>query len=170
MKKLLCIFLSILLVLPLISCSTHKIDIQDPINFYYRKTQMDYGAAASVLGKEVRDSNGNRNNYSYLIYLYLQGPTNYAFYSPFPKDTSLVSIDLREDTAYVLLSPHMAQLTDLQLSIACACMTMTVCEMTGAENVCISAVNSTLDGNPSITMSLKNILLLDDSNIEINPN
>ena len=29
MKKLLCIFLSILLVLPLISCSTHKIDIQE---------------------------------------------------------------------------------------------------------------------------------------------
>jgi len=51
----------------------------------------------------------------------------------------------------------------LDLTIACACLTATVCDMTGVQSVTIQTENRLLDGNKSITMTWENILLLDSN-------
>ena len=169
MKKLLCVILPLVLLLSLASCSTSKDSIEDPVHFYYRELEMKYGTEPGVIGKEVRDAQGRRQDYSYLLSLYLKGPASYSLYSPFPANTSIKSFSLQEGNASVHLSSSFAGLTGLDLTLACACITITVCEMTGAQQVTISAADALLDGNSNITMSQEDIVLLDDSSIVIAP-
>ena len=170
MKKLLCMLLTLVILLPMAACDAQGDDVRVPVHFYYRQAEMEYGANASVISAEVREAEGHREDYTYLMKQYLQGPESYSLYMPFPRVTTLVSIEVKDSIAYVQLSTNFSQLSGMDLSVACACITMTACEMTGAASTCISAADSTLDGNASITMSPSDILFLDDSNVVIDPN
>lgn len=169
MKKTLCVIFVLALLLSLPACSSSKEKIQDPVFFYYRQAELDYGTTPGVLNKEAREAAGHRQDYSYLLSVYLKGPEDFALYSPFPRNTTLKSFSLQDGTAFVNLSFSFSTLTGLDLSIACACITLTVCEMTGAQQVTIRAENALLDGNPQITMTPDSLLMLDDSNIAILP-
>ena len=169
MKNLLCVILILALSFTLAACASPKEDIKDPVSFYYRQLEMDYGNAPSAIAKEIRDAQSRRQDYSYLLSLYFKGPEEYSLYNPFPRSTTVKSFALQDGAVDLQLSSAFASLSGLDLSIACACLTITVCEMTGAEQVTISAADSLLDGNPKITMSLKDLLLSDDSNIVIDP-
>ena len=66
-----------------------------------------------------------------------------------------------QNTLYVTVSKELAQLSGLELTLACSCLSMTCMELTGAENIVISAENSLLDGQKSITMNKDTLLLID---------
>ena len=169
MKKLLSVIIPLVLSFSLISCVSSKEDIQEPVHFYYGQLEMNYGNQPEVINKEVRDAKDRRQDYSHLLSLYFKGPESYSLYNPFPRNLSLLSFSLQDGTAAVHLSASFATLTGLDLSLACACLTMTVCEMTGAQQVTVSAADSLLDGNPQITLSPEDVLLLDDSSVIIDP-
>ena len=169
MKKMLCVIISFALSYTLISCDSSKESIQEPVDFYYCQLEMDYGIESQAISKEVRDAKDRRQDYSHLLSLYFKGPESYSLYNPFPRNLSLLSFSLQDGTAAVHLSASFATLTGLDLSLACACLTMTVCEMTGAQQVTVSAADSLLDGNPQITLSPEDVLLLDDSSVIIDP-
>lgn len=170
MRKLLSMILAVILLLGLTACSSLNDKIQDPVYFYYRYESMNYGADPDVIGAEVYEAKGHRQDYEYLLSAYLMGPESYDFYNPFPEGSSLISFDLQRNTAYIHLSPSFSSLSGLNLTLACACITMTVCEMTGAQQVTISVADNLLDGKPQITMTPEDFLLLDNSNIVIDPN
>lgn len=169
MRKPLSIILAAVLLLYLTACSSLNDKVQDPVNFYYRYESMNYGADPDVIGAEVYEAKGHRQDYEYLLSAYFVGPESYDFYTPFPEDTALKSFDLRDGTAFVQLSSPFSALSGLNLTLACACITMTVCEMTGVQQVTISVADNLLDGNPQITMTPEDFLLLDNSNIVIDP-
>ncbi|MBQ2785902.1 MAG: GerMN domain-containing protein [Oscillospiraceae bacterium] len=169
MKKMLCVIISFALSYTLISCDSSKESIQEPVDFYYCQLEMDYGIESQAISKEVRDAKDRRQDYSYLLSLYLNGPESYALYNPFPRSTSLKGFALQDSTAFVHLNSSFASLTGLDLTLACACITLTVCEMTGAQQVTIRADDALLDGNPQITMTSDSFLMMDDSNIVIRP-
>ncbi len=169
MKKLSCIILALLLLPGLAGCSNSGDDIQDPVSFYYCKRDLDYGVDAGVISSELRDGQGHRQDYAYLLTAYLNGPESYELYSPFSRSTALKSFAIQNDTAYVQLSPSFGSLSGLDLTLACACITLTVLELADVQKVVISAANTVLDGNSQITMTRENLLLLDDSNIAIDP-
>lgn len=169
MKKTLCMILVLIVLLSLPACGSSKEKIQDPVFFYYQQLEPDYGTDPSILRKEIREAAGHRQDYSYLLSLYFNGPEDFSLYSPFPRNTALKSFTLQDNSAFVNLNFSFSALTGLDLSIACACITLTVCEMTGANSVTIRAENALLDGNPQITMTPDSFLMLDDSNIAIRP-
>lgn len=169
MRKLLSMILAVVFLLGLTACSSLNDKIQDPVNFYYRYESMNYGANPDVIGAEVYEAKDHRQDFEYLLSAYLLGPESYDFYTPFPDDTTLKSFNLRDGTAFIQLSSPFSALSGLNLTLACACITMTVCEMTGAQQVSISVANNLLDGKPQITMTPEDFLLLDNSNIVIDP-
>ena len=169
MRKLFSIILTVVLLLCLTACSSLTNTVQDPVNFYYRYASMNYGANPDVIGAEVYEANGHRLDFEYLLSAYFMGPESYDFYTPFPENTALKSFDLHDGTAFVQLSSPFSALSGLNLTLACACITMTVCEMTGAQQVTISVADSLLDGKPQITLTPEDFLLLDNSNIVIDP-
>ena len=169
MKRILSVILPLALLLSLASCVTVKEKIREPVSFYYRQKEVNYGANPSVVDKEIREASSHRHDYSYLISQYLKGPEDLTLYSPFPRNTALKGLSIQDGTAYVNLNSSFASLTGLDLTLACACITLTVCEMTGANQVTITAADSLLDGAAQITMTPDNLLMVDNSNIVIRP-
>ena len=162
MKKLLCILLALCL-LPLFGCAQPEDPIENPVFFYYRQKTLTYDNENSVITKELRDAGRRADDISYLLEQYLRGPQ-----STFPRG-SRITLQVQEDTAVIVVNSNFATLTGIDLTLACACLTLTVCELTGTEHALIQGQDMLLDGNQSIAMSRSSILLLDSSNIAVDP-
>ncbi len=169
MRKLICLLLLVSMALPLWGCASQEPPIEYPVTFYYRRSSLTYGKADSVIAPETRDAGNHNGDYTALIAMYLQGPADSALHRTFPGDVTVISLEVTGTSAAVQLSDEFSALSGLDLSIACACLTKTVCTMTGAERVSIYAENALLDGNKIISMTQNSLLLLDDSNIPIDP-
>lgn len=168
MKRSLMIILILSLAAALWGCTGDQEEILDPVHFYYPKTDISFNTDDGVIGAETREASGCRENPTYLISVYLQGPQSEDFRRIYPAGTRLLSLKIVNNEARLLLSDSIAQLTGVDLTLACACLTVTAMELTGAQSVRIQAVNETLNGQDSITMDGSTLLLLDDSK-SLNP-
>ena len=171
MKKWLCLFLIFALCLPLLGCKPEPNDIEDPVNFYYRRSadSITYGKADGVIAAEQREGYGHRDDPAYLIALYLKGPAGTGMNRTFPKGVELVKFSVEGNCAYVTVSDFFSTLTGMNLTLACACLTLTVCELTGAQQVTVSTVNTLLDGNRTVTMTPEDLLFLDENDSVVDP-
>ena len=167
MKKLLCILLA-LCMLPLFGCAQPEDPIENPVFFYYRQKTLTYDNEDSVITKELRDAGDRKDDISYLLGQYLQGPESQTLMQTFPQG-SRVSFQVQENTVVIFVNHKFAALTGIDLTLACACLTLTLCELTGTEHALFQAQDILLDGNQNIYMSRSNILLLDSSNIAVDP-
>ena len=161
MKRLICLLLLAVLFLP--GCDEQKAEFAEPVNFYFLKANVTYFTSDGVITKEVREAQGHGQDYEYLLKMYLRGPESTEVKRVFPKNVELVRFELSEDSALVVLNDATARLTGLDLTIACACLTATICDMTGVQTVTVKAETQLLDGNKSITMNRDHILLLDSN-------
>ncbi len=162
MKKILCVFLPLLLLLSLVSCAQGHADPRVPVTFYYRTREFGVEKGEKVISSEAREGFGHREDYIYLVDMYLRGPVTEKCISPFPAGTTLEQLDLMNDTVLIELSSHISLISGTELTIACVCLAKTVSQMTGMKAVRISAKGDLLDGQPFITISEKDFLLLDD--------
>lgn len=162
MRKLLCILLALALALPLLGCQQEE-DLESPVKFYYRQGDIQYGAADGVIAHELREAAGHEDNVPYLLSLYLKGPKSGNLNRTFPKGVTLISFEADEYSANIVLSDFFSVLTGQDLSLACACLTLTVSGLTGVHELTVRTESTLLDGNESITMNRSHIVLFDDS-------
>ena len=171
MKRILCLFLVCALCLPLLGCKPKSEDIEDPVNFYYRRSvdTITFGKADGVITSEQREAAGHRDDPAYLINLYLKGPAGTGMNRTFPKGVELVKFSLEGGCAYITVSDFFSTLTGINLTLACACLTLTVCELTGAKQLTVSTSNTLLDGNRTVTMTPEDLLFLDENDSVVDP-
>lgn len=161
MKRWIC-FLLVILCLPLWGCQEEETPLLDPFNGYYRRAELFHGSTDSVVAPLPIEGVGLKNDPMMLLNVYLTMETD-PYYAPtFPEGTEILIMELEDGTADILLSSAISQLTGLDLTIACACLTKTVIELTGVDSVIIRARGTTLDGASYITMDLSSIYFLDD--------
>ena len=165
MKKWICLFLILSLAFALFGCTQPTDGFENPISFYYRRQDVSFSDANGVISPDIREA-GNMD-YVSLLALYFRGPANSQLQRTFPQGTSLKTIQIEGNHVFITLSDAFSTLTELDLSIACACLTRTVCEMTGTQQLTVRTESSLLDGNKTIQMSLENVILLDDSDIVV---
>lgn len=163
MKRTISVLLLLCLLLPVFGCTNAADNPKDPVSFYYRQQKLTYSDESSVIAPEAREAAGHKEDIPYLLAEYLKGPKAEAFLRTFPQQTRLISFRANKATAEIALSEHFASLTGMDLTIACACLTMTVIELTGVETVKISAENAMLNNAPQITMDKTCLLLIDSS-------
>lgn len=163
MKRLFVLLLITALCSPLLGCAKETAHIQEPVSFYYRRKTLAYGEENSVILSENRESVGHQNSPEYLLKEYLAGPISDNLARTFPPRTTLVQLTVDNSKATIILSSHIANLTGMDLTIACACLTLTTMELTGAETVEIRAKDALLDDAESIIMDRECLLFLDDS-------
>jgi len=140
-----------------------KQQIDEPVAFYYRRSELLFEGASGVIAAQQRESAGHESDTEYLLQEYLSGPTDPLFSQTFPTGSRMVSFKITDKEAQITLSDHFADLTGMDLTIACACITLTIIDLTGVENVTLSAQSAMLDNQSFITMD-KSCLLLLDSN------
>ena len=162
MKRTTSIFLIAVLLITFVctGCDRHD-KIREPIYFYYRTDNIEYGTDSGVITIEIRDGSGHMDDYVYLTNMYLGGPVTKGCYSPFPAGTTLIRLDLLKDTALVILSSHISLLSGAELSIACTCLARTLLEMTDMKAVQIVADGDLLDGKESITIRIDDFVTND---------
>ena len=159
MKRLLTLLLCMTL---LYGCAATQAKFNDPVTFYYQRTAYDFGQPDSVIAPETREAAEIKANLSILLDAYLQGPASENLRNPFPSGTGIEEIR-REDSVLVLaMNARFSELTGIELTIACACLTKTILSVTDCRTVQILMDGTAPDTQRIITMDAQTLLLMDD--------
>ena len=163
MKKSLCFFLVCLLILPLVGCREEQKNMISPVKHYYCKQNIAYGTEGGIFDYEERESYGYEDNTFYLISRYLRGPESSGLSQTFPNYTRLIRCYVEENAVSLHISNEIADLSGIELTMACVAMTMTVYEITGIETVTIRAESQLLDGKEELTFRYSDFVYLDEA-------
>lgn len=142
----------ILLLCLLLSACSHTPPDPSATCFYYRNATVAYHSENGLIGRQLIDDTDDTSDWTQLLEDYLRGPTDSQLVSPFPAGIQLVYFSVSQDTAQAVLSREFADLTGSDLTIACACLALTIQNITHCSLVEISAVDALLDNQPSITI------------------
>ena len=159
MRRLLAIALILFLSIGLLACGNTK-SSGTAVEFYYRTEKLGYGNEAGVISGEQRYI-ADINAITDILSAYFSGPENVALHSPFPNDLAVKSITLNSTSIELVLSDQIAELSGIDLTIACACIQKTITEITGINTVHISAENEMINNQDVIILKPSNILLID---------
>lgn len=149
MKRLVSLFL--ITVLLLSGCAEQ---LKEPVSFYYIRSGYETDMT-NIIAAEQRESSGHRGDLSYLMALYFMGPADEELLAPLPGNTHLLSATIDGSMVTLQLSDTSDSVTDAHFTVACACLTLTCLELTGAETVTI------ISGNRSVTLGNDDLLLRD---------
>ena len=158
MKRILCLILVAAAALSLWACGSSG-SPTEPVSFYYllREPELVYNRDDGIIRPETREGAGFAPDAAALLGLYLQGPLDDTLDSPFPAGTKLVSLHREGSTLTLELSRPFSSLQGLDLSLACACLSLTAIKLTGVENVTIRC------DQINVTMDRDTLLLIDTS-------
>lgn len=160
MKRIICLFVCLSLLLPCCGCKKVTEQSEEGICFYYLRTQLSYQTDRPAIEGEKRQIQ-QLDSWAQVLDVYLAGPESEDLVSPFPAGLRVLKTVMENGTVHISVSKNLADLTGLELTIACACLAMTCLELTGAETVVISPEEGLLDGQKSITMDKNTLLLID---------
>lgn len=154
MKKLICLLIA--LCLGLGGCSFSP--SEDFIPFYYCRVEPGYQGEEGIIAPEHRNVTGPKEDLDALLAAYFSGPTDPALELPFPKTTEIEAWSIDHGILTLELSEEFSQLSGVDLTIACACITKTFLDLAQVEKVCIRTGQA-----HGITLSRENLNLSDDS-------
>ena len=162
MKRFLCLLL--ILSLFLSGCQIPGERIKDPVTFYYVQSEYQSGNIrpefqtdiTSIIASEDREAAGHKDDLAYLLALYLMGPSEDDLVSPIPRGTQIFSVEETIAGISIKLSDTAKTMTDVEYTLACACLSLTCLELSNAEKVTVSS------GSRAVTMTRENLLLLED--------
>lgn len=161
MKRFPAILLSIALIASLIACGSTTYHL--PGTFYYISVEPDYESQDGVLAPETREIQGMENNPDAMMDAYFAGPESNNLASPFPRDTRVLRWEMDDGVLKLTMNEAFAQLSGVELSLACACATRTFLGLLPIEAVSFQVEDGLLGGEKSILMSNENIRVHDDS-------
>ena len=167
MKRMIAIVLLFALSLTAAGCKKDTPEFVNPVQVYYRRFDDIYGTEPGVICAITIEGTDRLSDPISLLNDYLSDSDPIGAI-PFPKDTKLQKLTISGDTAVAELSASFARLEGMDLTIACACITMTIMELTGVESVAIRCADRKLNGAVQIVMSRDSLILLDlyDPNLE----
>ena len=124
MKKLLAWILIVSLLFTLVACASKTEERVNPISFYYKNRDVSYN--------------------SELISRYLEGPDEEFLECPFPPGTILSECSWIDGLLTIILTDEFSTLSTLDLTIAMACLTMTMSQIEGVDAVIVDTVGGNL--------------------------
>lgn len=155
MRKFLSVFLTGIIILSLLGCSSKSLDPADTHKFHYRRAAFQFGTENAVVASESRDISGHAGDWSYLITLYLSGPLDEELVSPFPESTRLLSVERKDTELFITLTDSGTVVLESEFSLACVCLTLTCLETPEISQVTIQ------NRDRSITLTRENMILYD---------
>ena len=160
--------LSLILALLLSGCAFGREQFIEPVTFYYLKAHSDRESYAAffgegAIGSELREASGHRYDLNYLAALYLRGPTDPQLTPSFPSGSQVLEIGFERGTLHITMNTIPSQLNDMDLSVACACLSKTFMELTKVDTVLVDAYNPEGKLLFSRTFTSGNLILEDTS-------
>lgn len=129
--------------------------------FYY--PQSEESLSSGALASEVRDLTAIRSDLTAMAELYCAGPVTEGLDAPLPSGTVLESIVLEDGVLTMRFSQELAQLDGIELTVTAGALARTFLELTGAEELVITADGALLNGETALRLTLSQLSLRDDS-------
>lgn len=133
MRKAMAVVIALCLLLSLSAC--RKDDSESTINrcvFYYLG---ELDGSESVIGSETRVVDGDAK--LMILGEYFAGPEDQSLNSPFPIGTTFTAFSSDENAASITMSEEYSQLQGADRTLAEACLTKTLADLTGCDSVLI---------------------------------
>lgn len=167
MKRCIILFLILLNLFSFAGCKQKKTDFVEPVVFYYCSDITDNNISDAsfhnVFVPETHEGAGFSNDAVGLLSLYLNGPLAQDLVSPFPSGMTVIAVQTNNEKTTIILSDEFAELTGLDLTIACTCLAMTVFQWNECDFVEISAESVLLDKQSSITIEREKLVFSDNA-------
>ena len=167
MRKRYCVYLIVTILLSLCSCAVKSQLPEGSIAFYYQRSGIDPAESDGVISKDYQVLSVDSKNYTSVLNTYLQGPVSDPLHRVFPMGITLIELDIQNKQAEVILGGTFDTLEGMERTIFCACLTLTVCDLTGVRQVSIYREQDAAEGEPVSVMRPEEILLLDDCKLEV---
>lgn len=161
MKKIIAIVLILALSIPLFGCG--KQELRSPGTFYYYRMETEFSGPDSVLAPEEKELHGIEDDLSAILELYCEGPENRNLESPLPRGCSVPGYTLEDNVLKLHFGTDFAALSGVELTVAAACLARTFLPLTGAETLVLTADGALLNGETSLSLTLQELGLRDDS-------
>lgn len=156
MKRL--ILLCLAAVLALAGCAPAEHGEGDYL--IYGRTALETSGGSDVIGAWRSTAMGETDErVASDLVRQIMAPEEEQFESPLPQGTRLLSLNIENGLATVDLSIQYAGLSGIDLTIADACITLTLCQMPAVERVCILAQGNPLPYRLRQTMTADDVLL-----------
>ena len=161
MKKWISFALVLSLALSVWGCGSDT--FKDPGNFYYRRIDSQFEGTDGIIAPEIREMKDLRGNIGKILQAYMEGPESSDLESPIPRDTTILEWKMIYSSLHINFSNQFAQLSGIDLTVACACIAKTCMELTDATTIRIRADGALLNGSTYIVMTEENLNVIDDS-------
>ena len=136
-----------LALMPGCAATSRSAESGTPVSLYYEYQNADQVEdLESIIGVEKRSVNV-LSLWDFLD-IYFKGPVSEDMISPFPAGTSVQAIQYTNSIPTLTLSGEYFSLMGIDLSVACCCLSKTVCEFTGRSSVIL------VDETESIRMEI----------------
>jgi hypothetical protein len=166
MRKSLSILLVFLLCVNICGCHEEAPKIQKPVLFYYRTHTPDNNIPDKIIEAVVVEGAELPNERIDILNEYLRRAIPEGCDVTFPAASRVMDLTMTAHVANIELNAAFVKLTGIDLTIACACITMTTMELTGAKEVRITAGSALLDGAKQIVMDDRCLNLLENTGSE----
>ncbi len=146
---------SIILVCSLLlsGCGFFGARIREPVLFFYLCEHYTKDLCCVIVPEE-REASGHAADLPYLLALYQMGPVDEELRRPLPIGTRIKS-ERQENQILLELSDAAHSLSELDFSLACACLSLTCLDITDADTVTIAC------GSRTKTMTRDSLILSD---------
>ena len=168
MKKIISIILLLSLLFALPGCS--KTNTDDAVKFYYCSTEDTYGTEQGLFASEMRVLSCDKNDYPAIINAFLNGPKEKECYTPFPGGTVLEDYQFTNGYATIVLSPHMAQQTNANVIVCCACLCMTLFSFPSFQTIEIRIAEKFINGEEKLIFTRNSFQIHDASSLPVTDN
>lgn len=161
MKRIITLVITAALLLSLAACKKDKVDLQEPVMFYYCNEEISYNSSNGVIREEMREGAGHHGDIQLLLNDYLCGPVSSDLYSLVPEETRLLSCDIVGNKVTLEFNASFAELSGIQLSTACSCIVMTLNAYAGIDTVHFRAANSQLENQNELILRISDLVFMD---------
>lgn len=128
------------LALAILLCLTACAEEENPVVFYYPKTEVSYHTDTGVIEPEIRDTLSREDSLGYLLSFYLDGPIDTTLRLPVPEGTQVLRLLPYDEGVLLVMSKEFSQLEGMDLTIACASISQTCFNLTEYQEITFSAV------------------------------
>lgn len=160
MKKILICLLLFVLLCTMVSCAFDTKQ-QGRITFYYIQNPEDFDGNSAIVVPFYPPTNDKNKELAEILATYIKGPSNNSCSTPFPDGTEIEEIIVSRSTAEITLNSQFATITDVDFTVACACLTKTVIGLTGVNTVQVQVNGAQLLGKDSLSFNLNSFSYFD---------
>ena len=159
MKRIIVFILLIAMTVCICGCGNRGSEMIKPVNVYYCRETVDHSSDLGIFAPIQLDIGEWDGRMLAFINFYISAPVRDGLRSPFPTGAGITSIEYLDNALRVQLNPLFARLSTGELTVACACISLTLFELTNANSVRFNHHGAT---NDTVAVMTRDNLLFKD--------